>query len=217
MSNEVEICNLALSNIRAGSINDLNEASVQAQICKLKYPIMRDRCLRDVSWQFNRKIIVLALVDVDIFNWSNSYQYPVDCLKIHRLIGEHEEVTSDQDVISRVLDSRVIPIGNLRSQIPYEVFNVANTKVIGCNSSNIRADYGAKITDANLFSDDFIIALSHLLASEMAVPLVGGDTARSFRSDELQLYGEYINSATAQDLNDGFLAGNESDFVTVRR
>ena len=45
MASEVEICNLALSNIRAGSINSLTEGSLQAQICKLKYPILRDLCI----------------------------------------------------------------------------------------------------------------------------------------------------------------------------
>lgn len=217
MSNEVEVCNLALSNIRAGSINSLDEASLQAQVCKLKYFILRDRCLRETSWQFNRKIKALASVDVDIFNYANAYQYPVDCLVVHRLMGEHEEVTSSSDVVSQVIDSRLIPIANLRSQIPYEVFNFGDSKVIGCNSDGIRIDYGAKITDPNLFSDDFILALSHLLASELAMPLVGGDLARSLRSDELTLYTEYINSATAHDLNDQFLGNAESEFVTVRR
>lgn len=213
MSNEVEICNLALSNIRGGSINSLNEPSVQAQQCKLKYPFMRDRCLREVSWQFNRSIKALAVVDVDIFNWSTSYSYPVDCLKIHRLIGKHEESTSE----SSVVDSQIIPIGNLRSQIPYEVFKFNNAKVIGCNVSNIRIDYASKVTDVNLFSDDFILALSHLLASELAIPIIGGEVGRTLRSDSLTLYDKYISAATVDDLNDRYLTTNESEYITVRR
>jgi hypothetical protein len=216
MSSEVELCNLALSNIRAGSINSLTESSLPAQICSLKYALMRDRCLRE-GWQFNRKIKALASVDVDIFNWSNAYSYPIDCLKVNRLIGEYEAITGDHDVISRMLDSQVMPIGNLRSQIPYEVFNYNDNKVIGCNSSDIRVDYFAKVTDPNLFSDDFIIAFSHLLSSEIAIPIVGGDLGRGYRSDELQLYVEYLNSAKADDQNDRYLEPVESEFVTVRR
>ena len=45
MTSVVDICNLALSNIRAGSINNIDEVSLQAQQCKLKYPFMRDRLL----------------------------------------------------------------------------------------------------------------------------------------------------------------------------
>lgn len=217
MSNEVEVCNLALSNIRAGSINSLDEASVPAQQCKLKYAFMRDRCLRDGVWQFNRTIKALASVDVDIFNWANAYSYPNDCLKVHRLMGEYEEVTNDFDVISQVIDSQVIPIGNLRSQIPYEVFTFNGDKIIGSNSQNLRIDYAAKIDDPNLFSDDFILGLSHLLASELAIPLIGGETGRAMRSDEIQLYEKYINSALAEDLNDRYLESVESEFITVRR
>ena len=109
MASEVEICNLALSNIRAGSINSLNEGSVQAQLCKLKYPILRDRCLREIPWQFNHKIRALAPVTTDIFNWGYAYSYPVDCLKIHRLVGSYEELPMGQsDLASRLLDSRVV-------------------------------------------------------------------------------------------------------------
>lgn len=216
MSSEVEICNLALSNIRAGSINSLNEQSLQAQICKLKYPFMRDRCLRDGSWQFNRKITALALLDTDIYNWVYAYQYPSDCLIIHRLIGSQEQANS-AGVSPRTLDSQLIPIGNLRQQIPYEVFNFNDKKVIGCNSSGIRIDYAAKTENTNLYSDDFILALSHLLASEIAIPIIGAEAGRTLRSDSLQIYTSYLNAAMAHDMNDRYLDSNESDFISVRR
>lgn len=217
MASEVEICNLALSNIRAGSINSLTESSLQAQLCKLKYPIFRDRCLREIPWQFNRKIRELASVTTNIFNWSYAYSYPVDCLKIHRLVGEYEEVQEGgNDFVSRLLDSRVRVATDLRKQIPYEVFNFDDTKTIGANQPNLRIDFASKVTDPNLFSDDFILALSHLLASELAIPIVGAELGRALRNDSLQLYKEYLGSAIATDMNDQFLTPAESDYVNVR-
>lgn len=218
MTSEVEICNLALSNIRAGSINSLNEGSIQAQMCDLKYPILRDRCLRELPWQFNRKIRALASVDTDIFNWSYAYSYPVDCLKVHRLIGEYEQMLEGQsDVISRALDSRVIPATDLRQQIPYEVFNFDNNKTIGSNQANLRIDFSAKITDPNLFSDDFIMALSHLISSEVAIPIVGAELGRALRKESIQLYREYLASAISADMNDQYFTPRQSDYVNVRR
>ena len=217
MSNEVEICNLALSNIRAGSINSLTEASLQAQICKLKYPFMRDRCLRDAVWNFNRTITALASIDVDIYNWAYAYSYSVNCLKVHRMIPEYEEVTGDADVVSRLVDTQILPITSYRRQVAYEVFNFNNVKVIGSNESGLRIDYAIKITDPNIFSDDFIIALSHLLASEIAIPIIGGEKGQSLRSDSLQLYEQYISSAVESDMNDHYLEPNDSEYVTVRR
>ena len=217
MSSEVEICNLALSNIRAGSINSLDEGSLQSQVCKLKYSILRDRCLREIPWQFNHKIRALASVTTDIFNWAYAYFYPVDCLKIRRLVGSFEELPAgSSNVASGLLDSRVIPLKNIRRQIPYEVFNFDNTKLIGSDQPDLRIDFAAKVTDPNLFSDDFIMALSHLLSSELAVPIVGAELGRALRNDSLQLYRQYLASAIATDQNDQYLVPSESDFVTIR-
>ena len=217
MSSEVEVCNLALSNIRAGSINSFNEGSVQAQVCKLKYPILRDRCLREIPWQFNHKIRALASVTTEIFNWSYAYSYPADCLKIRRLVGSFEELPAgSSNVASRLLDSRVIPLKDIRRQIPYEVFNFDDSKVIGSDQPDLRIDFAAKVTNPNLFSDDFIMALSHLLSSELAVPIVGAELGRALRSDSLQLYKSYLASAIATDQNDQYFTPRESDYVTVR-
>lgn len=217
MASEVEVCNLALSNIRAASINSLNENSLQAQLCRLKYPILRDRCLREIPWQFNRTIRALASHTTEIFNWAYSYQYPVDCLKIHRLVPEWEELpAASANISSRFLDSRVRPLKDNRRQVPYEVFNFDNNKLIGSDQPNLRADFAVKITDPNLFSDDFVLALSHLLSSELAIPIVGAELGRALRSDSLQLYRQYLASAMAADENDQYLQPKESDYVTVR-
>jgi len=217
MASEVEICNLALSNIRAGSINSLNEGSIQAQVCKLKYPILRDRCLREIPWQFNHKIRALAPVTTDIFNWAYAYSYPVDCLKVRRLVGSYEALPAgSSNVASRLLDSRVMPLKDIRRQIPYEVFNFDDAKVIGSDQPDLRIDFAAKVTDPNLFSDDFVMALSHLLSSELAVPIVGAELGRALRNDSLQLYRQYLASAIATDQNDQYLSVGESDFVTIR-
>ena len=86
MASEIEICNLALSNIRAGSINSFTEGSLQAQQCNLKYSILRNRVLKE-SWGFNHKIRALSVLTTEVFNWVYAYQYPTDCLKINRLVG----------------------------------------------------------------------------------------------------------------------------------
>lgn len=219
MSSDVEICNIALSNARAGSINNLTtDTTAQAQICRLKYNILRDRCLTETPWGFNRKIRALAVLTTEIFNWAYAYQYPTDCLKIHRLVGAHEELlNADADVVSRLLDSQLLPLKDLRTQTPFEVFNFDNNKTIGANEANLRIDYVAKITDPNLFTADFIMALSHLLTSEIAVPLVGVKEGRQIRQDSLTLYKSYLDAAIANDMNDNYDSPALSEFETIRR
>jgi len=217
MTSEVDICNMALANVRGGSIGSLAELSLPANACRLKYPILRDRCLREIPWQFNRKIRALAPVTVDVFNWAYAYQYPVDCLKINRLVGSYEGIPAGSSgVVSRALDSQVISLKDARRQIPYEIFNFDGSKTIGSDQPDLRADFAAKVDDPTLYSDDFILALSHLLASEIAVPIVGAELGRALRNDSLQLYRQYFDAAIASDQNDQYFTPGESDFVTVR-
>jgi len=216
MSSEVEICNMALSQIRAGSINNLSESSTLAGYCRLWYPISRDRCLRE-PWQFNHTIRALAVSTTEIFNWAYTYSYPIDCLKIHRMIGSFEEIPAGaSDVASRLLDSQLKSLKNQRRQIPYEVFNFDTAKLIGSDQKELRIDFARKITDPNLMSDDFIIALAYLLASQLAIPIVGAELGRALRGESLSLYKEHLAAALANDLNDQYLEQRESDFITVR-
>lgn len=215
MSSEVEICNLALSQIRAGSINSLTESSSLAQYCRLWYPVSRDRCLCE-PWQFNRTIRPLASSTKEIFNWAYSYSYPIDCLKIHRLVAPYEEaLVGASDVSSRLLDSQIRSLKDSRRQIPYEVFNF-ETKLIGSDQKDLRIDFAKKITDPNLFSDDFVIALAYLLASQLAIPVIGAELGRALRGESISLYKEHLAAALSNDLNDKYLEQRESDFVTVR-
>jgi len=218
MASEVEISNLALSNIRAGSINSLNEASLQAQVCKLKYPIIRDMILTEIPWGFARTIQGLAVLTTDIFNWTYAYQYPSDCLKINRLIGSQEELSNaDADVISRMIDSQLLPISDMRPQVPYEVFNFSDNKIIASNESSLRIEYVKKITDPNLFTTLFIMAFSHLLAAEVAIPIIGVENGRQLRSDSLKMYKEYLSAAESDDMNEQYFVQTISEFETVRR
>ena len=217
MTSEVDICNIALSNIRAGSISSLTETSLPAQVCNLKYNILRDRCLREIPWTFNHKIKPLSLLTTEVFNWAYAYQYPVDCLKINRLVGSYEELPSGStDLISQCIDTTVLSTKVLRKQIPYEVFNFDNNITIGSDQTDLYIDYSAKITDTNLFDDDFIMALSHLISSEVAIAIVGGEIGRSFREDSLTLYRGYLASAMSKSMNDQYLEPSESEFITVR-
>lgn len=216
MTSEVEICNLALSNIRAGSINSLEESSLPAQVCSLKYDIIRDMMLTEIPWGFAHKIKGLAVLTTEIFNWAYAYQYPVDCFKINRLIGAEEQLlNADADAVSRALDSELLR--NIRRQVSYEIFNFDDNKVIGSNESELRIDYIANVTDPNLFSNNFVLAFSHLLAAEIAIPVVGVEKGRQLRSDSLTMYKEYLATAEADDLNEQYYESPLSELETIRR
>jgi hypothetical protein len=120
-------------------------------------------------------------------------------------------------VISRLVDNQLLPTTQMMPEVPYEIFNVDGNKVIAANEADLRVKYAAKITDTTKFSDDFVMALGHLLASEIAIPLVGAELGRQLRSDELQLYKEYVNAAAADDANESAYDEQLSEYETIRR
>jgi len=218
MTSEVEICNLALTTVRGGSINSLNEASIQAQNCKLLYPTARDMLLRVAPWQFAHKVKPLALLTDDLFNWIYTYQYPSDCLQINRLIINFEAVSSDNTtsaVASRFYDPG-LPLPNLTPQVEYELQNIDGNRVIATNERDARISYRAKITDPNLFDSEFVLMFSYLLGSFLAIPIVGAKTGRELRSDNFQIYQSMLASAIASDLNEQFHPTPDSDYVSIR-
>lgn len=218
MASEVDICNMALAAIRAGSINSLNETSLQAQQCKLHYPFLRDSLLREGCWGFSRTIAVLALRTDDVFNWIFAYQYPVDCLKLERLIIEFEEFRSDDGSTAlrhRHIEDLFTP--DLERQIKHEIINIDGNKVILANEQNLRIKYSRRVTDPNLFDITFIQTFVHLLSSALAVPVVGGEMGRGFRTDNLQMYQVFLNAAIANDKNEGFTPTPDSEFILIRR
>lgn len=218
MTSAVEIYNMALSNVRGGSINSFNDSSVQAQQGKLKYAFMRDRLLSEASWGFNHRLEPLAVLTTEIFNWAYAYAYPSGCLKINRLVNSYEELANvDADVISRLIDSQLLPIRDSRVAVPYEIFNFNNVRTIGANETDLHVDYRVKITEPNLFSQDFILALSHLISSEIAISIVGIKEGRELRKDSLAIYNQYLNSAIANDANESHADVPLSEFETVRR
>ena len=220
MSSEVEICNLALSRIRSQSINSLEGQSVQAQQCKLNYPILRDMMLNDHAWGFAHKIRPLVLTENVIFNWAYAYKYPSDCMNINRVVLGYEEINQATQIssprVSYHTDADVIDPQYLRSQVPYEIFNFT-TKMIGTNQPDVRIDYRSKVTDPTLFPTPFVMALSYLLAAEIAVTIVGAESGRALRADSFKMYQNYLNSAIANDLNEQYQPVLDSEYVIARR
>lgn len=217
MASEVEICKMALSHIRAGSINSLTESSVQAQQCKLFYPLVRDQMLRDLAPHFAKRVRALAeRSGDDIFNWAYSYQYPSDCLKVLKLRPNYEEVQQGEPTIySRYRDLNY-PIPDLDSAVSYEIQNIDDNRVIVTNEQQVRADIIIRVEDPNLFDIQHIFALSYLLASELSIPLVGVEKGRALRGDNLQIYNQYVDTASVEQLNESHADVPDSEFITVR-
>tara|TARA_R110000851_G_C12921236_1_gene550323 strand:- start:155 stop:790 length:636 start_codon:yes stop_codon:yes gene_type:complete len=210
MASETDICNIALSHIRAGSINSLDDNSLQAKQCKLMYPILRDQMLTDNDWQFSAKRQPLVLLDEEVFGYSRVYKYPNDCLYINRILPQY------LDVQTTAHGSRADQSSIDKFQVPYDVMNVDGVQVIVTNYEDLRIDYRSKVTKTNLFNTQFFMTLSRLIASEVAIPLVGMEKGRALQQDNFQLYEAYLRNAVEATTNQQYTPPAESEFVTAR-
>lgn len=200
MASSLTICNKALALLGVATpIASLTERSAEAYACNLFFEEVRDATLRDFEWPFTTKFEALV-VDEEEPNdeWAFSYVYPSDCLAIRKILSGVRNDTED-------------------TKVPYEIgVNADGATVIFCDLEDAVLKYSLKVTDANRYTSDFMLALSLHLASFIAPMLTGGD---KFKLGERSLvkYLSYIAAAQANSVNEiNSDVRPESEFIRGR-
>ncbi len=221
MSSVIDICNLALGNVRAPSINSLDESSIEAQVCKQRYEMAVKYLLEDFSWNFAHKIMPLGLLDVDVKEWTYAYSYPNDCLKVKRIVP-NESASSDRTVQYQFSTTEEYTNlrDRMRTRIPYEIGRTSdNAKAVFTDQPDANIAYTAYVADPNEYSYGFIDTLSWYLASVIAIPVVGAATGAKLRQDALRGYEVVSGQAKASNANERTNTNQipESPTITARR
>lgn len=185
MASKVEICNIALGFIGINKeIENLDtENSNEANACRRVFDTILEETLRDFKWPFAKTRATLALIEENPDDeWSYSYRYPTDCLKVHRIPSG-------------------IRMDNRQSVEVYEFRYDSTGTLIYSDKENADLIYTKKIDDPNRWPPDFRIAFAHLLASRIAVRLSGADDPYNHAQNQLTLYVQQIAKAqgNAQD------------------
>lgn len=167
--NITDVCNMALSCLGKGRIASIDEQSEQARQCKLFYSQTKKRLLRDYSWGFAKRVEQLAQLDTVNPFWEYSYSYPNKCECVRRIFCCVD--TTDANGKTR---KTVIPKIEADQKDKYEIYMVSdNIRAIGCNVENAWLEYTYDIDDLSVCSSDFIEALTHMLAYNIALALTG--------------------------------------------
>jgi hypothetical protein len=172
---EVEICNLALAHLGEAPIVTLLDANERARSLNRIFIMTRDAVLRGKDWKFAKVKAVLAEISgVTIPGWTYVYGYPTKCLCVRRIFTDIES----QEPL----------------KVEYETLYVPSLsrKVIVANEETAYVAYTYQIENVELFDNSFIMALSFLLASQVAKPLTANDDTAKLM---LQIYGSLIGDA----------------------
>lgn len=189
MSSVVDICNLALAHLgdvaQVASITP-PDGSAQSAHCARFYPIARDEVLEAHAWHFATTRAVLAdttAVYSPPGDWLYSYALPSMFLRALAVLPEAAADDADG--------------------APYqiEVIEDGTTKVLYTNVPVATLRYVRGVTDPTRFSPMFVSALSRLLASYLAGPIIKGQRGTAVAKDQLQLYRATLGMAEASDAN----------------
>lgn len=167
MASVVQLCNMALSHIgseaRVASISP-PDGSVEAGYCATFYDLARTEMLEPGTWAFSLKRAALTEVTNASTTWAYAYTKPSDCLRPLRILAPSIAVTVfTQDTVG--------PRADDRSSADFEI----EGDVVYTNASEAVLLYVHDVTDSGKFTPSFTSALSYLLASYLAGPIIKGN------------------------------------------
>jgi hypothetical protein len=209
MATAVDICNLALAHLgdRATvSSIDPPEGSAQAEHCARFYPMARDLLLTKHLWGFTTVRSLLAQLTNNSEQWAYTYAVPNDLMSIIAVI--ESDATSDYSVAIPVAytPQNVIGFGaTVYTPQPFALERDAGVQVIRTNVENALCRYTTRIVDPAQFDAMFTEALSYLLASYLAGPIlkgsVGTSVGRTMRQTAEALLADAKSNDSENDYN----------------
>ncbi len=186
MATEISIANLALSHLGDdATVASLNppEGSAQAEHCALFLPMARDVMLELHDWKFARRRASLALRTETNDAWQYVYAEPADCVRI----------------------LKVLPYGYAYDDNETEMFETGiaddGTPLIYTNTENSTLIYTSQVVNPARWPPLFVSALTWLLASYVAGPLIKGDEGKKAGLDAYQVFLGEASRAMGSNAN----------------
>ena len=191
MASDTDICNLALSHIsnraRLESL-DPPDKTLEGKHCATFYPIARDVAIESSPyWRFARTRVALASVTaLEDSEWGFAYALPTGFLKAVKVVppGATRDQPGEDYVIETVIDAEG-----------------KGDDVLYTNVDEAVLHYIYRETNAGRYSPLFVSALSWLLASYLAGPIIKGRTSVSVKESAYKVYLSELAKAKASQIN----------------
>lgn len=201
---KVEICNMAISHLRASSIAALTDNSIEAKYCTLFYDTARRAALEAFDWNFARRKLTLQLIkeydDTQQYGFLFRYNYPVDCLRA-RYIPRAGTSGANKFNDNGRYPANYTGLNGVAIPAKFELAlgEAGDTRTVLTDEESACLVYTTDLENTNLFSFEFVLSLSYLLASLLAVPIGKGE-----RDSErcMKIYDSMIPNIAARNANE---------------
>lgn len=225
---EVTICNLALSHLGdTANVQSIAppDSSVQAQLCSRFYYVARNALLEMANWGFATRRVTLAQVTNPTLDsngdgpWQYAYAVPSDMLNALAVVPAGAPDDVEAWFGPAALDyyppypEGYLPVPGEPSYVPQPFSIERQTDGSQVLLTNVGVDpeqddsapavlrYVALVTDTTQFTPLFLLALSYLLASMLAGPIIKGDAGIAAAEQQMQMFESVRGRATASDAN----------------
>jgi len=190
--NEIDICNLGLTAVKAKQIASLDDDSAEGRAAKTWYAPIRDLVLGDRIWSFAKEQYIFAapLADEPLFRWSYAFEIPSEIVRVHRVSNDPSDSTGQ-----------------------YAEWEIHGRKILA-SMNTLYVTACKKVEDTSLYSPGFCIALGLRLGSLFAVPFSG---SRQLRADLFEEYQIELKDAAGVDGSQGRSEYRRSTYLSDRR
>ncbi len=190
MAISITVCNLALGELRAPAIVDIDEATTEAAECRRYYPHCLKLLLERFDWSFAARIAPLAELAANprASEWAHAYALPADLATAARLVPPAGG-WAGAPVCS--------PASGPATPISGQPFIIENG-VLFSQVANAILEYSARDVAEAAMPGLFIDALAYALAARLAVPL---RDSREAKGQLLQQAEVAAQRAIADDIN----------------
>jgi hypothetical protein len=211
MASVVDICNAALSHIgdvaNVASI-DPPDGSAQAAYCATFYPPALGAILEMATWGFATVRVALAAIDNPSTTWRFAYAYPAQLVNLISVLPQDalDDYSANFGEQDHEWDSPqpdfADPAANLYMPQPYSVEQDGKgNQIILTNVCGAVLRYTMAVDDPTKFSPLFVMALSYLLASMLAGPIIKGEEGATMSNAMLTKFQAFQGQAKASDAN----------------
>lgn len=215
MTAVVDIYNMALSHLGAARVLSPTESSKQASYCNVYFDASRRQVLEDAPWSFATGRRTLSLLDAEYPGWDYVYQIPTNTIRVLSLDSSSQLSGGGQ---AYRYESMVEDMGLQTGVLFDTVFHGDRDEaVLVSNIDDAVATIIYDVKDPNAWPSHLILALSYLLASNIAVSLAGPKEGAAMQANCLALYQNHLAAASAQDGAARFLTEEVNAFESARR
>lgn len=207
MATAIEICNIALSHLGdTATVTSIDppEGSAQAEHCARFYPIARDAVLQAHTWNFaTRRADLVLTVNVND-QWAYVYALPNLMLQAIAVLPPEADndysIPSSKSYDALINGTTLLNTTGAYAPQPYAIETLADgTRVICTNQEDAVLRYTTYVTDTVVFPPMFVLALTWLLASMLAGPIIKGDVGAAEAKRCYQMFAAHLSTAIYND------------------